>query len=123
MELVALDDALTTVLWTLYFIEAQGYSIEHNIIFEDNLSTINLAVNGTFSSSKRTKHIKARFFSRTRLKKEKLRFATVPQKRCGVMSSSNPSMMVCSERTVICCWAYLWNTMTMLNTTGFAKNF
>ena len=37
--------------------------------------TINLAVNGTFSSSKRTKHIKARYFlSRTRLKKEKLRF-------------------------------------------------
>jgi hypothetical protein len=61
-ELVALDDALTTILWTLYFIEAQGYSIEQNIIFEDNMSTINLAVNGTFSSSKRTKHIKARYF-------------------------------------------------------------
>jgi hypothetical protein len=53
---------LTTILWTLYFIEAQGYSIEQNIIFEDNLSTINLAVNGTFLSSKRTKHIKARYF-------------------------------------------------------------
>ena len=37
-ELVALDDALTTILWILYFIEAQGYSIEQNIIFEDNLS-------------------------------------------------------------------------------------
>ena len=36
--------------------------MEQNIIFEDNLSTINLAVNGTFSSSKRTKHIKARYF-------------------------------------------------------------
>jgi hypothetical protein len=46
----------------LYFIEAQGYSIKQNIIFEDNLSTINLAANGTFSSSKRTKHIKARYF-------------------------------------------------------------
>ena len=27
-ELVALEDALTTILWTLYFIEAQGYSVE-----------------------------------------------------------------------------------------------
>ena len=27
-ELVAIDDALTTILWTLYFIEAQGYSIK-----------------------------------------------------------------------------------------------
>ena len=61
-ELVALDNVLTTILWTLYFIEAQGYSIEQNIIFEDNMSTINLANNGTFSSSKRTKHIKARYF-------------------------------------------------------------
>ena len=43
-ELVVLD--LTTILWTLYFIEAQGYSIEPNIIFEDNMSTINLANNG-----------------------------------------------------------------------------
>ena len=54
-ELVALDDALTTILWTLYFIETQGYFIKQNIMFEDNLSTITFAVNGTFSSSKRTK--------------------------------------------------------------------
>ena len=97
----ALDDALATILWTLYFIEAQGYSIEHNIIFEDNLSTINLAVNGTFSSSKRTKHIKARYFlSKTRLKKEKLRFATVPLKRCGAMCLTNRSRVVHLETTV-----------------------
>ena len=102
-ELVALDGALTTILWTLYFIETQGYSIKQNIIFEDNMSTINLAVNGTLLSSKRTKHIKARYFlSKTRLKKEKLRFATLPQKRCGVMSSTNPSRVVHLERTVLC---------------------
>ena len=62
LELVALDNALTTILWTLYFIEAQGYSIEQDIIFEDNMSTINLTLNGTFLFSKRTKHIKARYF-------------------------------------------------------------
>ena len=30
-ELVALDDALPLILWCLYFIEAQGYSVEQNI--------------------------------------------------------------------------------------------
>jgi hypothetical protein len=62
LELVALDDTLTTILWTLYFIKAQEYSIEQNIIFEDNMSTINLSLNGTFLSAVRTKHIKARYF-------------------------------------------------------------
>ena len=61
-ELAALDDALTTILWTLYFIEAQGCSIEQNIIFEDTLFTINLAMNSAFLSSNRTKHIKARYY-------------------------------------------------------------
>ena len=62
LELVALDKALTTILWTLYFIKAQVYSIEQNIIFEDNMHIVNLSLNGTFLSSKRTKCIKARCF-------------------------------------------------------------
>ena len=45
-----------------YFIEAQGYTVEHNILLQDNKSTILLATNGKFSSSKKTKHIKNRFF-------------------------------------------------------------
>jgi hypothetical protein len=61
-ELVGMDDALPMVLWGLYFIEAQGYSVEQNIGFQDNISTMRLEVNGTMSSSKRTKHIKARYF-------------------------------------------------------------
>ena len=62
LELVVLDDALATILWTLYFIKAQGYSVEQNIIFKDNMSTINLSLNETFSSSKIIKYIKARYF-------------------------------------------------------------
>ena len=61
-ELVALDDVLPTILWTLYFVEAQGYTIEQNLVFQDNLSTIRLATNGPLSSSPRTKHIKARYY-------------------------------------------------------------
>jgi hypothetical protein len=61
-ELVGIDDALPLILWARYFIEAQGYSVEQNIMYQDNKSTILLANNGRWSSSKRTKHIKSRYF-------------------------------------------------------------
>jgi hypothetical protein len=61
-ELVGMDQALSSILHTQYFIKAQGYSIEQNILFQDNQSTMRLEVNGSFSSSKRTKHIKCRYF-------------------------------------------------------------
>eukprot|EP00956_Cyclotella_meneghiniana_P026461 scaffold57247_cov37-Cyclotella_meneghiniana.AAC.7 len=61
-ELVGMDDALPFILWARYFIEAQGYTVEQNIIYQDNKSTILLANNGRWSSSKRTRHIKSRYF-------------------------------------------------------------
>ena len=61
-ELVGVDDAMPTVLWRLYFIQEQGYNISHALIYQDNKSVILLEANGNMSSSKRTKHIKARFF-------------------------------------------------------------
>ena len=39
-ELVALDSALPKILWCLYFVELQGYSIDENVVFQDNLSTM-----------------------------------------------------------------------------------
>eukprot|EP00970_Alexandrium_tamarense_P015266 scaffold4923_cov115-Alexandrium_tamarense.AAC.1 len=62
VELVGIDDSMPWILWARYFIEAQGYTVEQNILLQDNKSTILLATNGRWSSSKRTKHIKARFF-------------------------------------------------------------
>jgi len=64
-ELVGLDDSLPLILWGKYFLEAQGYTVEHNIVRQDNKSTLLLARNGKFSSGKRTKHIKARYFNIT----------------------------------------------------------
>jgi hypothetical protein len=61
-ELVRIDDILPVILWTRYFIESQGYTVEQNIMYQDNKSTILLANNGRWSSSKRTKHIKSRYF-------------------------------------------------------------
>ena len=45
-ELIGIDDAIPSMMWGKYFIEAQGYTVEHNILYQDNKSTILLATNG-----------------------------------------------------------------------------
>ena len=61
-EVVVVDDVLPQVLWTNYFIRAQGWEINKTIIFQDNKSAILLENNGKLSSSNRTKHINIRYF-------------------------------------------------------------
>ena len=55
-------DALPDILWGKYLLEAQGHKIDHNVLLQDNTSTILLPTNGMMSSSKKTKHIRHRFF-------------------------------------------------------------
>ena len=62
IELIGLYDKISDVLWTCNFLKAQGYKIKTNIVYQDNTSTLSLAKNGYVSSSKRTKHIKAKYF-------------------------------------------------------------
>ena len=45
-ELIGIADALGIILWTKYFMEAQGYTIDTNKLFQDNKSNILLATNG-----------------------------------------------------------------------------
>ena len=61
-EIVGVDDCMPAVLWTRYFMEAQGYGIQENIVFQDNKSAILMEKNGKASSSKRTKHINIRYY-------------------------------------------------------------
>jgi hypothetical protein len=61
-EIIALHDKLSDVIWMRYFVECQGYDINECIIFQDNMSALSLEKNGRMSSSKRTKHIKAKYF-------------------------------------------------------------
>ena len=61
-ELVGVYDALLDILWGKYFIEAQGHKIDHNVLLQDNKSTILLTTNDTMSSLKKTKHTRHRFF-------------------------------------------------------------
>ncbi len=61
-ELVMADMYMPEMLWLLHFIQGQGYKAECVGLHQDNISTQLLMKNGRFSSGKKTKHIKAKFF-------------------------------------------------------------
>jgi hypothetical protein len=52
-KLVTVDDAATMILWTKLFLEAQGYDMDKNIVYQDTKSTILLETNGKKSLGKR----------------------------------------------------------------------
>jgi len=56
------DNLSPVILWTKLFMEAQGYEIKHNILYQDNKSTILLLENGKASSSKHTRALNIRYF-------------------------------------------------------------
>ena len=61
-ELVGADDASQMILWTKLFLEAQGYKVLENILYQDDKSAILLESNGRRSSSKRTRALNIRYF-------------------------------------------------------------
>jgi hypothetical protein len=61
-ELVGADDASTLILWTQLFMEAQGYGINSNVLYQDNKSTILLEKNGKKSSGPRTRALNTCYF-------------------------------------------------------------
>jgi len=61
-KIVAVSDVLPQVVWTCYFLEAQGYIVSDSIVYQDNQSAILLEKHGKASSSKRSRHINIRYF-------------------------------------------------------------
>lgn len=61
-ELVAANDFMPQILWTRHFLQAQGYDIRDNLLYQDNQSAILFETNGRGSSGKRTRHINIRYF-------------------------------------------------------------
>ena len=61
-ELVGVDDFMPKVLWSKLFMEAQGYEIKNNVVFQDNKSAILLEKNGQKSSGKRSRALNIRYF-------------------------------------------------------------
>ena len=52
-ELVSVNAYMPEVLWSLYFIQAQGYGVKYAEIYQDNMSAQMLETNGKFSSSRK----------------------------------------------------------------------
>jgi hypothetical protein len=78
-EIVGADDVMPQMLWTLYFLEAQGYKIDDNLLCQDNKSSILHETNGRGSSGKRTRHIYVRyFFIADRVKSGEIRIEHCP---------------------------------------------
>ena len=61
-ELVGVHDILPQILWTCNFLMSQGYPVQKNVVYQDNMSAMLLENNGRKSSTKRTKHIELRYF-------------------------------------------------------------
>ena len=65
-ELVGINDAMSMILWTRLFLEAQGVEVSDNIVYQyvyqDNQSTMLLAKNGRHLSGKSTRHLEIRYY-------------------------------------------------------------
>ena len=61
-EVIGVSDILPYNLWTIYFLEAQGYELSNNILYQDNQSAIRLEKNGLKSAGSKSRHIDIRFF-------------------------------------------------------------
>ena len=77
-EVIGPDNAMPQMLWTKYFCEEQGYLIEEKIMYQDNLSATLLETNSKKSSTKRTKHIRVRYF----FIKDRLSSGDIKMKHC-----------------------------------------
>eukprot|EP00804_Cyclotella_cryptica_P015717 CCRYP_013378-RA/>CCRYP_013378-RA protein AED:0.70 eAED:0.41 QI:0/-1/0/1/-1/0/1/0/188 len=86
------------------FIEAQGYSVEENILYQDNKSTILLANNGRWSSSRRTKHIKSRyFFIKDKVRSQEVSFEHMPTNKMwsNVLTKPKQGAGFCQDRAML----------------------
>ena len=61
-ELVGADDMSVLILWTKLFLEELGYTVERNILKQDNKAAILLETNGRKSVGRRNRAINVRYF-------------------------------------------------------------
>ena len=110
MELIMADDFMLQILWMNLFLDAQGYKTLDTILYQDNQSTILLEKNGTWSSSKWTKHLNCwYYFITNRISAGDLSIKYCPT---GEMVSDflwSPSKANSFWSSIISLWTYLLN--------------
>ena len=78
-KMIAINDTLSQILCTKRFIEAQGHTVNENIVYQDNTSAMKLEMNSKTSSGKRTRHFDIKFFYFTDLiKREEIQIKYCP---------------------------------------------
>ena len=50
--MIGVNDAMNQILWTKYFLDAQGYFYTHITVYQDNQASILMEKSGEFSSTK-----------------------------------------------------------------------
>ena len=71
-ELVGVSEYIPYNLWAIMFLEAQGYKLRDNVLFQDNQSSRLIEKNGRNSCTGNSRHINVRYFlSKIELIKER----------------------------------------------------
>ena len=61
-EVVAADEIISPMIWTQLFLEAQGYPVKENILYQDNKSAMLLKTNRHKSAGKHSHHLNIQYF-------------------------------------------------------------
>ena len=78
-ELVGVSEYIPYNLWLMMFLDAQGYGIKNNVVYQDNKSAILMERNGRNSCTGNSRHINVRyFFVKDRIDKGEIRVEYLP---------------------------------------------
>ena len=78
-EIVGVSNFLPNMMCVSMFLEAQGFTLEENILYQDNESAMRIVLYGKRSCSAKTKHMNHRYFwIKNRLEKEKIKVKHCP---------------------------------------------
>ncbi len=84
--LVGAGDMMPIIVWSCYFLMAQGYCVTQNLLLQDNKSSMLLEKNGKASSGKHTQHIAIQDFFITDRVKRRLKLSGVPPRKLWLIS-------------------------------------
>jgi hypothetical protein len=109
-KLVGADMHMPEMLWTLYFLQIQGYDVETIQLYQDNKSMQLLMKNGKLLS-KKTKHIRAMFFFiKDRIDSGEIRAVHCPTEEMWEDVLTKPlqgkAFRVMRSKQMICCEEY-----------------
>ena len=78
-ELVGVSEYFSYNIWLMMFMDAQGYGIENNIVYQDNQSCMKMHINGRNSCTGNYRHINVQyFFVKDRIDKGELKVEYYP---------------------------------------------